>query len=248
MKLSAWFSLVPLLALSMPVAAEPTPMTVRVIARDAKFVGTLTGGARVTLRDVESGEVLAQGVTEGNTGETQRIMHATERQAVRSGEGDAAFNAQLDIDRPTLVELEAEGPLGFPQSMLKVTQQRWILPGEGVTQGEGWTIELPGIIITPDTRVAGGRLAIEAHVQLTCGCPLTPGGLWDEADYEVKATLWRDGTPVATAPLAFVAEPGGYAGEIALPDARDGRYRLGLFALNTRTGNSGYTELAVAAQ
>ena len=43
--------------------AEPTEITVRVMAKDSKFIGTETGGAQVTLRDADSGEVLAQGLT-----------------------------------------------------------------------------------------------------------------------------------------------------------------------------------------
>ena len=48
-----------------PAIAEPTQVTVRVISRDAKFVGDGTGGARVTLRAAASGRVLASGTTTG---------------------------------------------------------------------------------------------------------------------------------------------------------------------------------------
>lgn len=232
-----------LIALGTPAGAEPTPVTVRVIARDAKFIGTSMGGARVTLRAVETGRTLAQGVTAGGTGDTPRIMQASGRSPDRSGEGDAAFVATLDIARPTLVELEAEGPLGFPGSALRVTQRRWLVPGEPVTQGEGWTVEMPGLVISPKAQVTGGKAAISAKVELMCGCPITPGGLWDAADYQVTATLWQAERRVAAAPLRFQSAPGGYAGEIALPGK--GPYRLGLFALNTRTGNSGFTELTI---
>ncbi len=40
-----------LAASAAPGWAEPTAVTVRVIARDAKFIGTSMGGARVTLRE-----------------------------------------------------------------------------------------------------------------------------------------------------------------------------------------------------
>ena len=36
--------------------AEPTDITVRVLSKDAKFVGTSMGGVRITLRDAETGE------------------------------------------------------------------------------------------------------------------------------------------------------------------------------------------------
>ena len=57
-----------------PVAAEPTRIDVRVIARGAKFLGGYTTPVRVTLTDADTGETLARGVTSGTTGDTQRIM------------------------------------------------------------------------------------------------------------------------------------------------------------------------------
>jgi hypothetical protein len=40
-------------------AAEPTDVTVRVLAKDSKFVGTSMGGMRIILRDAQTGEILA---------------------------------------------------------------------------------------------------------------------------------------------------------------------------------------------
>ena len=48
---------------SEPAAAEPTEITVRVLGKDSKFVGTSMGGARVILRDAETGEILAKGMS-----------------------------------------------------------------------------------------------------------------------------------------------------------------------------------------
>ena len=74
MRRSAIIPLVTLLAISAPAYAEPTPVTVRVISQDAKFVGDGMGGARVTLRDARTGRVMANGVTKGGTGDTDQIM------------------------------------------------------------------------------------------------------------------------------------------------------------------------------
>lgn len=228
-----------------PALAEPTPVTVRVIARDAKFIGTSMGSVKVRLRDATSGKTLAEGLTEGGTGDTQKIMHAQGRNPDRAGEGVAAFKTSLDLAAPTLVELVAEGPLGHPLSVLKVTQQRWILPGQGLTEGDGWVVELPGLVITPKTAVSDGKLSVSAKVELMCGCPITPGGLWDAADYETTASLWQGGKQLATTKLTFTTAPGGYDGVIALPGK--GRYRLLLFARNIRTGNSGLVQTDVRA-
>lgn len=233
------------LAVATPGLAETTTVTVRIIARDAKFIGTSMGGVRVTLRDATHGKILAQGLTEGGTGDTPRIMQAQGRNPDRAGEGVAAFKATLDLAAPTLVDLTAEGPIGHPGSALKVTQQRWIMPGQNVTEGDGWVVELPGLVITPQAKAADGKLAVSAKVELMCGCPITPGGLWDAADYETTASLWKGGKQVAESKLAFLTAPGGYGGSIALPDK--GPYRLMIFARNIRTGNSGLTQVDVGS-
>jgi len=55
--------------------AEPTDIVVRVLSKDAKFIGTSMGGMQVTLRDAHTGEILATGLTRGGTGDTKRLMH-----------------------------------------------------------------------------------------------------------------------------------------------------------------------------
>ena len=45
--------------------AEVTNITVRVVARNAQYVGDLVDGAFVTITDAASGEMMAQGVTSG---------------------------------------------------------------------------------------------------------------------------------------------------------------------------------------
>jgi len=37
----------------------PTNIVIRIMAKDAKFVGTEMGGVQITLRDAETGELLA---------------------------------------------------------------------------------------------------------------------------------------------------------------------------------------------
>ena len=43
-------------------------ITVRVIARDGKFLGDDIGGARVTIRDAGTRQLLAEGITRGTSG------------------------------------------------------------------------------------------------------------------------------------------------------------------------------------
>src|SRR4030095_9949307 len=77
--------------------AEQTQIVVRVMAKDAKFVGTETGGGQITLRAADSGKVLAQGLTAGETGSTPKIMtDGRARRDVLSDEKSAKFTASLD--------------------------------------------------------------------------------------------------------------------------------------------------------
>lgn len=229
--------------IAAPAFAEPTAVTVRVISQDAKFVGDGTGGAQVILRDAESGRILAEGVTKGGTGNTDRIMHSVGRSPLRATDDAAAFHATLDIVRPTLVELEVKGALGRPGSTVRVTAQRWMMPGVPVTAGDGWSIELPGLAVTPTVRIEAERLQISAKIEPMCGCPLTPGGLWDAADYQVEASLWQADRQDRQVKLAFVSTTGGFAGTMPLPSA--GRYTLVLFARNKVTGSAGLGRIEI---
>ena len=61
-------------ATTTPANAEPTKVAVRALSKGAKFIGTSMGGVRIVIRDAATGEILVQGLTQGTTGETKRIM------------------------------------------------------------------------------------------------------------------------------------------------------------------------------
>lgn len=123
-------------------APEPTRIDVHVVARDAKLVGSAVGGAQVTIRDAENGEVLAEGVHEGGTGDTGLIMGARARNAnVFTTPGAAAYTAELALDAPRMVTVEATGPLYFSQARTSASTTLLVMPGEDVT-GDGVVLEL----------------------------------------------------------------------------------------------------------
>lgn len=233
------------LSLAATAHAEETDITVRAIAADAKFIGTSMGGVRMLLRDAHSGEILAEGTTSGGTGNTQAIMAAEGRSPTRVVGGAAGFSATIDIDRPTLVELEASGPLSYPNSNSRVTAQRWVMPGSDIVSGDGWVVEMPGLVTSISTVTNGLEMAIDAKVELLCGCLITPAGLWDSEDYAVSASLWQEGAKLAETDLSFVQAPGGFAGTLTAP--RQGRYKLIVHARNKVTGNSGVSALVVSS-
>jgi len=203
--------LVSIVAASLSLAtaeAEPTRLMVRAQSLDAKFIGTHTGGVDVTLTDVRSGKVLASGSITGGTGDTERIMQKP-RQRGQSLADDttAGYEAVLDLKEPTLVRVDAHGPRGAPSAAITVSSTLWMLPGRDV-RGDGLILTFPGLIIEPGlTRQPDGMVRITAKVTMMCGCPITPGGLWDSNQYQVRAEILKGGAVVEIVPLAYTGQP-----------------------------------------
>lgn len=130
------------------VFAVPTRITVYVKSKDAKFLGTSMGGAEVQIKDAQSGELLAQGLTGGGTGNTTRIMQTpVVRGTPITDEQTAHFTATIDIDEPRRIEVSAYGPMANPQAANRVTATQWVIPGKHITAGDAWTLELPGFVV-----------------------------------------------------------------------------------------------------
>lgn len=240
------FALLPMLLATASALAEPTSVTVHAISQDAKFIGDSMGGVEVVLRDAKTSKQLAKGITAGDTGDTKRIMEAVGRSPMRTTPEAAHFSTTLDISVPTLVRVELRGPLGRPLTMQNVTSERWLIPGVSAAAGTAWVIELPGLAIEVDSTSAltqGRAATLTAKVALMCGCPITAGGLWDAADYEVVAELRRKGQPPERMPLSFSAAPGQFTGTVT--PSFSGKGELWITARNKRTGNTGVARLPI---
>ena len=136
------------LFLAQPGFAEPTTVIVHVKAKGSKFIGTSVGGARVTIRDTRTGDMLAEGITSGSTGDTNLIMHTCRKESEPIADGSAAkFSAVLNIDRPVYAEIKAYGPLSAPQAASEASVRQWLLPGKDVVQGDALLLELSGLIV-----------------------------------------------------------------------------------------------------
>lgn len=130
------------------VFAVPTRITVHVKSKDAKFLGTSMGGASVSIKDAQSGECLAQGLTAGSTGNNTRIMQTPIARGVPISDADTAkFTATIDIDEPRRIEVSAYGPMANPQAANKVSATQWVVPGKHITGGDAWVLELPGFAV-----------------------------------------------------------------------------------------------------
>lgn len=235
-----------LLLLATPTLAEETRVVVRALAQDGKFVGTSMGGAQVVLRDAETGEVLARGVTSGTTGDTQRLMKQPRTRGMRlSDEKAAKFETTLDLGEPRLVTVEVSGPEAQPQARITSSTQVWMIPGRHLT-GDGLIVTLPGFVVDALEPRAHERLALDgkkldvpvrANLVLMCGCPTEPGGLWDSSRYELQAVVKRDGKPFTTVPLSYAGKTSLYEGRV--PVQEKGAYEVLVTAYDPRTGNTG---------
>jgi len=226
-----------------PAGAEPTHVTVRVLARDAKFVGTAMGGVRITLTDTATGQVLAQGLTAGGTGDTDRIMRRPRVRGEALSSGDAAaFSATLDLAEPRRVRVTAEGPAGHPGSAVRVSAEQWVVPGKHLTGGDGWLLEMPGFVVdvtAPPAQLKGLPRAVElrAKVTMMCGCPIEPKGLWDADRYEVTALIQKDGQAAGKVALAFAGTTSQFSGTLSVREP--GTYEAWVYAYDPATGNTG---------
>ena len=133
-----------------------TKVVVRVVARDAQVIGSGVGGALVRIKNLETGEVLAEGKQEGGAGSTKEIMIQPHRrgETIYGTFGAASFEAEIPLDRPTPVGIYAEAPLAYPQSIQKGSKTLVLIPGKHIL-GDGVIIELNGLIVnilTPSTK------------------------------------------------------------------------------------------------
>jgi hypothetical protein len=234
-------------AQSLVAQSVPTRLLVRVLAHDAKIIGSGVGGANVTVKDVRTGAVLASGVQEGGTGNTDLIMRApwTRGAALFDQEGTGSWLATLELTEPTLVEVVAEGPLGFEESLQRGSKTLLMVPGRDVV-GEGLVIELNGftVVIESVGSDTGRFLDVRAKITMLCGCPTEPGGLWDSDRFEVLARLVRDGRTLAEAPLVFAGETSMYEGRLDPPEPGD--YELQVLAMDPERANNGMARRGVA--
>lgn len=235
-----------LLILAAVSEAVPTKLVVRAKSKDAKFIGTSMGGALVIVKDSESGEVLAKGLTAGSTGSTQKIMiDPIRRGAPISDAAAARFETTLDITEPRLLAIEVHSPYSQRQSMTRNITQVWLLPGKDMT-GDGVIVEVPGFVVdisapqSPDlVRLADGKAAVtvKADVTMMCGCTLTPGGMWDSGAYEIAAVVKLDGREVMTVPMKYAGKPSYFEAVVEL--TKGGVYEVMVYAYDPKTGNTG---------
>jgi len=233
----------PLLAVAAPAVAQSsgveTHVLIHVRAHDAKLIGDAVGGARVTITDAGTGEVLTTGVTTGGTGDTHLLIQAPHERYgnIMDTQGAAGFRATFSLTRPTVVEISAAGPLDYPQATVRASRTMLLEPGADIG-GNGIVLDLQGLIVevldAPPASTDAG-VAVRARVRMLCSCATEPGGMWTVE--RVMARLMDGDDVVAEAPLQYSGQTSVYSGTV--PSPRPGAFRLVVEAADTDGVNFG---------
>lgn len=165
---------------------QPTRIIVRVVSHGSMVLGHEVGGARVTITDVASGEVLASGIQQGEAGDQNQIMRTPRMmgEPQYSTRTSASFTTTLNLVHPTLVDIAAEGPLTYPASTQRVSQRVWLIPGQDMTN-DGIVLALYGYIVQiehpkpHEPLIAREDVMLRASVRTLSGSLVRPHGDWD---------------------------------------------------------------------
>lgn len=232
--------------ISLNAFATDTKIMVRAKARDAKFVGSSLGGAYVQITNVKNGQLLAEGLTSGSTGNTSLIMKTPhERYTSIADDTTAGFLATIAIEAPTFVRIEVRSPYQYKNAQVQASTELWLLPGKHIL-GDGIVLEIPGFIVDilkptthqyiPLSSLENNQLEVKANIVMMCGCVIDKGGLWDSEDIEVTGLLKRNGDPYKEVRLTHSSRN---TFETSIPMTEQGQYELTVYAYNAKSGNTG---------
>jgi hypothetical protein len=237
-----------------------TRMLVRAQAKGGKFLADDIGGAEVTIRDARTGQWLGGGNAQGTDSGTLQTTYAATAslstivtpgnppvvQWLVAGPTTSGLTVDLPLTQPTLLEVEVYGPIGGLQSAQRVVTRTWAVPGQPITQGPGFVVELPGLVVQvqqPPTHleVPGVPASTQFLVNVTmmCGCPIGTGLAWIPSDFTVTATVERLGStaPPAIVHLNPLGAPSIFSAPFTIKAA--GFYKANITAVQKSTGNTG---------
>ena len=175
---------------------QATTILVRVVGHGAMVLGREVGGARITITDVATKHILATGIQQGEAGDQSQIMRTPRlmEEPHYSSRPAAAFVATFDLLHPTLVEVTAEGPLGYPTSSQRASTTVWLVPGQNTTD-DGIVMHLSGYIIQiehpkpGEPLIAKDDVMLWASVRTLSGALVRPLGDWDSRKIHIYGEL-----------------------------------------------------------
>lgn len=245
-----------------------TSITVRVQAKGGKFLADDIGGSEVTIRDGLTGEWLGGGLALGTDSGNMSNLYSPNASLstivtppdslngtptvwwLSPDTATSGLVVELDISRPTLLEITAFGPLGGLQSAHRVTTTQWIVPGQSLDQGPGFVVEIPGLLVQvmePATHLAilstslPYTVSFQVNVTMMCGCQIDAGQPWIPDDFAVTAAIGPVGLPPSeTVLLSFPGDtPSLFTGSWQVPLGASGFFQAVITAVQRSTGNTG---------
>jgi hypothetical protein len=122
----------------------------------------------------------------------------------------------------------------------------WAVPDQPITQGPGFVVELPGLVVQvqqPPTHLelakAPASVSLMVNVTMMCGCPIGNGLAWIPDDFTVTAAVERLGSGAPPTPVVFtlIQTPSIFQGSFDLKVP--GFYQAAITAVQKSTGNLG---------
>jgi len=249
--------LIPLPTLALPAEDEPPPdphlndpkpttILVRVVAHGAMVLGRSVGGARITITDVDTKQILATGIQQGEAGDQNQIMRTPHimEEPLYSSRPAAAFTTTLELQKPTLVEISAEGPIAYPAASRRATTTVLLIPGQDLTS-DGIVLHLYGYIIQIEHPAPGEPLIAKDDVMLSAsiktlsGAPIRPHGDWDSRKMRIYGEVMIGDRITERLQLFYSGEKAVFEAPFFVPplkDAPDG-ITLRVVAADPATGN-----------
>ena len=164
--------------------------------------------------------------------------------------GTAGFTASFDLDRPTLLEIEAAGA----DRRYRGSGTMWAAPGMQLTEEPGYIVEIPGLAVTlKDVYRVTNAVEIVAKVTMMCGCPIDSPETaknrefipWPVGEFEVDAQLWL-GTKVVASTAMSLTATSLFGATVRLPDGIDSKeLTVWVTALQRKASNFGAASFAL---
>lgn len=235
----------PDLALNGPL---PTTVLVRVVAHGSMALGKNVGGARVTITEVATGQILAAGLQEGGSGDQNQIMRTPHmiEEPVYSSRPSAVFTTTLQLHKPTLVEISAEGPLAYPAALQKTSKTLLVIPGQDLTH-DGIVLHLYGYLVqierpTPhEPLIAKDDVKLRASVQTLSGSLVRPHGDWDSRKIRIYGEVLIGDRIIERLQMFYDEGSRTFEAPLFVPPSKDvpDRITLRVIAADPSTGNAG---------
>ncbi|TAJ25149.1 MAG: hypothetical protein EPO64_08595 [Nitrospirae bacterium] len=242
-----------------PFVIEPPPVPVatdvlvRVVAQGAMVLGDDVGGARVTITEVSTGRQLASGLQEGEAGDQNQIMRTPRlmEEPRYSSRPSGFFHTTLHLDRPTLVEITAQGPMDHPAAMQRASKTVLLIPGQDLTN-DGIVLHLNGFIVQieqppPGTAlIAKDDVTLKASVQTLSGSLVRPHSDWDSRKVKIYGEVVIGDRVVERIQMFYSGAKSHFEAPFFVPnqpDAPDG-ITLRVVAADGGGGNFGMGEAA----